>query len=297
MQVGAADRCGSDPEDDIVVLYQARVGNVFDSNIVGAVVGQRFHGQSLRDGFLDVGQDGPPSSTPLASIHREFVVLKGFVSWQSVITAGCLLALPSAAQETVFYKCTDAAGKVSMQNGTPCAPGMKQEVRRIGEVRSAPLPTRRPEPPAPPPPPRYGEFVLVSGPQMRRQAADPAAADRPAPPPLYQCKTWDEVQYLGEEAEPPPRCAPLQVVGIDGRPAVGIGSACEMKADTCTAVPDGQLCVAWLRRLDEADFRRTHAAAADRADREAAFQRILGQVAPSRCATAQMLEDEAKARP
>ena len=39
----------------------------------------------------------------------------------------------AAAQETVFYKCTDAKGNVIMQNGTPCAPGQKQEIRRIGE--------------------------------------------------------------------------------------------------------------------------------------------------------------------
>ena len=42
------------------------------------------------------------------------------------------------AQETVFYKCTNAKGEVSMQNGTPCAPGMKQEIRRIGEVKTVP---------------------------------------------------------------------------------------------------------------------------------------------------------------
>ena len=39
----------------------------------------------------------------------------------------------ASAQATVFYKCTNAKGEVSMQNGTPCAPGMKQEVKRIGE--------------------------------------------------------------------------------------------------------------------------------------------------------------------
>lgn len=204
-----------------------------------------------------------------------------------------LLALLGAAQETVFYKCTDAAGKVSMQNGTPCAAGMKQEVRRIGEVRTAPLPTRAAAPRPEPVVPEYGEFVLVSGPQMRKQAADPAAADRPPPPPLYQCKTWDEATYVGEDAEPPPRCAPLQVVGIDGSAALGMGSACEMKADTCTALPDDQLCAGWLRRLDEADFRRTHAPPADKPAREETYRRLHERIAPSRCATREMLEAEA----
>ena len=47
------------------------------------------------------------------------------------------------AQETIFYKCTDAKGSVSMQNGVPCGPGMKQEVKRIGEVRTVPVPVKK----------------------------------------------------------------------------------------------------------------------------------------------------------
>ena len=47
----------------------------------------------------------------------------------AVIAAICLALLPVprplAAQDMVFYKCTNAKGEVSMQNGTPCAPGMK----------------------------------------------------------------------------------------------------------------------------------------------------------------------------
>ena len=51
-----------------------------------------------------------------------------------------------AQDQTVFYKCTDAKGQVSLQNGTPCAPGMKQEVRRIGEVKTVPVPAKKPAP-------------------------------------------------------------------------------------------------------------------------------------------------------
>ena len=51
-----------------------------------------------------------------------------------ILALALLFATHAAcAQETVFYKCTDAKGNVSMQNGVPCAAGMKQEVRRIGE--------------------------------------------------------------------------------------------------------------------------------------------------------------------
>ena len=90
---------------------------------------------------------------------------------RGLVIALLLLCLPwtARAQETVFYKCTDARGGVSMQNGTPCAPGMKQEIRRIGAVKTVPVPARQPKAEEPPPEPKqYGEFVLVSGPAMQR---------------------------------------------------------------------------------------------------------------------------------
>jgi hypothetical protein len=89
-----------------------------------------------------------------------------------VIAAVLLLAsLGAQAQETVFYKCTDAKGNVSMQNGVPCAAGMKQEVKRIGEVRTVPVPAKKPAvAEAPEAKPEYGEFVMVRGPRSEARA-------------------------------------------------------------------------------------------------------------------------------
>ena len=206
--------------------------------------------------------------------------------WAVAITAvGLALLLvphPAAAQDTLFYKCTNAKGEVSMQNGTPCAPGMKQEIRRIGEVRTVPVPAKKPEAPAPPPPPVYGEFVLVSGPNMKRQPA-PEAAALPPPPPLFQCKTWEGDTYFGETGTPEPRCIPLQVTGIGGAANLGAGSACEMKPDACTATPPEQLCEAWLRRLDEAEFKLKYASRDDEDERKRAFEAIDAKVKASNC--------------
>ena len=199
------------------------------------------------------------------------------------------LALPTDAQETLFYKCTDARGNVSMQNGTPCAAGMKQEVRRIGEVRTVPVPAKRPDAPAPPPAPAYGDFVLVSGPNMQRAPAAEAAA-LPPPAALYHCRTWEGETYYGDVAEPPPRCAPLQVMGIDGSAALGAGLACEMKHDACSVVPDAQLCAAWYRRMDEAEFKWKYAARADEAARKAAFDAIDAAIKASSCSPVAPLE-------
>lgn len=187
------------------------------------------------------------------------------------------------AQETIFYKCTDAAGAVSMQN-TPCAAGMKQEIRRIGEVKTVPVPQKNPVVEEAPPAPVYGEFVMVSGPAMQRKPA-PEAATLPAPPALFQCSTWNGETYLGTTATPEPRCAPLQVVGIDGTQALGMGQACEMKQDDCTAIPGEQLCAAWYRRLDDAEFRLRYANRSNEHERKAAFDAIDAQIKASQCAT------------
>ncbi|HQX94435.1 hypothetical protein [Thermomonas sp.] len=196
-----------------------------------------------------------------------------------------LLALApraASAQATLFYKCTNSRGEVSMQNGTPCAAGMKQEVRRIGEVKTVPVPAKKPEPAAAAAAPVYGDFVLVSGPNMKRMPV-PEAATLPPPPPLFQCRTWQGDTYFGESNAPAPRCVPLQVTGIDGSAGLGAGSACEMKYDACTATPAEQLCDAWLRRLDEAEFKLKYASRDDEAGRKAAFESVEAKVKASRC--------------
>jgi hypothetical protein len=192
--------------------------------------------------------------------------------------------LPHAAtaQETVFYKCTDAKGNVTMQNGTPCAPGQKQEIRRIGEVRTVPVPAKKPAAETPPPAPVYGDFVLVRGPNMKRKPA-PEAAVLPPPPPLFQCKTWEGDTYSGEEETPEARCVPLQVTGIGGSAGLGAGTACEMKPDACTAIPPEQACDAWLRRLDEAEFKLKYAGRDNLDDRQRAFDAIDAKIKASSC--------------
>ncbi len=201
-----------------------------------------------------------------------------------LLCAMLLLATRDApAQEsTVFYKCTDAKGNVSVQNGTPCAAGMKQEIRRIGEVRTVPVPPKKPDAEKPPATPVYGDFVLVSGPNMKRTPA-PEAVGLPPPPPLFQCRTWDGDDYLGENAEPPARCAPLQVVGIDANQQMGAGIACEKRDDTCTAIAEEGLCEAWLRRLDEAEFKLKYAGDDNRGERQVNFDAIDTKVKASHC--------------
>lgn len=207
-----------------------------------------------------------------------------------------LFSVAASAQETIFYKCTDAKGTVSMQNGTPCAAGMKQEIRRIGEVRTVPVPAKKKPLEVTPEAPIYGDFVMVSGPNMKRKPA-PEAAELPPPPALFQCRTWDGNDYLGEVEKPSPRCVSLQVIGIDGTQQLGAGEACEMRYDTCTAIPDEALCDAWFRRLDDAEFKLNYASDDNRRERQMALDGIDAKVKASKCSPVAPVADPAATPP
>ena len=153
----------------------------------------------------------------------------------------------SAGESVVIYRCTDAGGAVTFQNDVPCPKGAAQE-RRMMEVAApvaapaaVPLPAVEPRvrPPAP--------------------AVDPGAppsiaiAERQPPPPLFECRTWDDRRYLGDLASPPERCAPLQTTGVGGAPGMGAGAACELVSDQCAPVAEDALCDGWRLRLREAE--------------------------------------------
>jgi hypothetical protein len=177
----------------------------------------------------------------------------------------------------VIYRCVDpASGAVTLQNDVPCPKGQQQTVRKVAPVptfrppAAAPVaPATRPDPkPAAPPPPVAAE--------------PPPPAMRTPPPPLFQCHTWDDKDYLGDTAEPPGSCVALETVGIDGSAALAAGQACEMRRDTCTPVPAEQLCVAWKKRVDEAEFRWKIAGGRDD-DQKAEFDRVARVYRASTC--------------
>ncbi|MEQ1511957.1 MAG: hypothetical protein ABL934_04670 [Lysobacteraceae bacterium] len=165
-----------------------------------------------------------------------------------VVALVALTLHPTArAQDNVtIYRCVDASGAVTLQNDVPCPKGSQQTVRKIGVLPTIPAP---PAPVVKPP-------AAAPAPQSTPPAPPPApAVARIAPPALFQCRTWDERDYLGDTAEPPATCAPVQSVGIDGSTELGAGTTCEMRQDACVAIPAEQLCASWKKRVDEAEFR------------------------------------------
>lgn len=187
-----------------------------------------------------------------------------------------LVPLAAARESVVIYRCTDAAGALTMQNDVPCPAGTRQEQ----EVIESPLPPLAPAyvPPAPepPPPPASTSSAEV--------VSEPVAEIEHPPPPLYQCRTWDERRYLTDDSAPAERCAPLRTVGIGGAPGIGAGAACEMVIDTCEQLPSEGLCEAWQRRLREAEADLRFGRYESRQSAEAEIERVAGIAAQSDCA-------------
>lgn len=121
------------------------------------------------------------------------------------VALACLL-LPcagnAAAQATppatvTVYRCTDGAGKVSLQDA-PCAKGQAQQAREMQRPVDAPATAAAPASPAP-----------------RAPAGPPAPRTvYLAPPrPLYECVTPDGTRYTSDDGRGNPRWVPLWTLG------------------------------------------------------------------------------------
>ena len=196
-----------------------------------------------------------------------------------LLCSAALIAVATIAhaQDTrtdTIYRCTDARGALTIQNGTPCPKGSKQQVQTVEAPMVIPryeappaIVTRVPEPP-PEPAPAEPE---------RPQAPPPARLDdaqRLPPPPLYQCNTCDNDRYLSEDPEPKPRCVALQTTGLAGDPNRAGGQACEMKYDLCARVPDGTACEGWKQRQREIESTWRYAPGSDKPRLQEEFARV-----------------------
>ncbi len=182
-------------------------------------------------------------------------------SLAGALTVLALCPRAHADNDITIYRCVDASGAVTLQNDVPCPKGSQQTLRKIGVLPTLPAPPAAvvKPPAAPPAPPPV--------------APAPEPLVRTAPPALFQCRTWDERDYLGETAEPPATCAPVQSIGIDGSTELAAGTTCEMRQDTCAGVPAEQLCASWKKRVDEAEF-RWKIGGGRNDDRKAEFDRL-----------------------
>ena len=209
-----------------------------------------------------------------AVVGAPTAMTSAMTSAMTIALALCAPARVHAQNNITIYRCVDASGAVALQNDIPCPKGSQQTVRRVGVLPTLPAPRAAPvKAPAAVPAPPTAPAPL---------AAAPAPAVRVAPPALYQCSTWDQRDYLGDTAEPPATCAPVQSVGIDGSAELGAGTTCEMRQDACVVVPAEQLCASWKKRVDEAEFRWKFGGGRND-DRKAEFDRLSTTYRQSTC--------------
>lgn len=194
------------------------------------------------------------------------------------------LGTPLAAQEVVFYRCTDASGAVTLQNGTPCAKGSKQEKRVIQGVPTGSLPTAAAPAPAPVPALPPAPAAPAAPPRVAPKPAAVADEDRLPPPALFECRTYDNGRYLSDDGQPPPRCAPVAVTGLDGTNNTAAGSACQMVSDQCQRITDDALCTSWKQRLREAESQLRFGTTAQRDTAQGDVERMRRIVNESSCA-------------
>lgn len=200
----------------------------------------------------------------------------------SLLAALLLPASGALAQSVVMYRCTDAAGALTVQNDVPCPKGSKQERRVIESVPTAPAPhVAVPSPsPARPPAPDVAATATAS---PATAAATTADADRLPPPALFECRTYDNDRYLSDDGLPPQRCAPMTTVGIGGGSGPGAGQACQMVSDQCQRIADGALCESWKARLLEAQAALRFGRRDNRDGAQAEVDRVQRVVRESTC--------------
>jgi hypothetical protein len=197
-----------------------------------------------------------------------------------LLVLAATLATPArGGDQVVVYRCTDQAGHVTIQNDVACPAGSRQH-RQVIDTPPAlpayvPREVRMPEVVA-------GEQAQVEARIAEAVPAPVPEAERTPPPALYQCRTWDGQDYLTGDGTPAQRCAPLQVVGLDGTSAQSAARACEQVTDQCAAVPEAQLCSSWRRRVAEAEFRWKFAGGRD-GDKRLAYEQLAATLANSTC--------------
>ncbi|PJJ95851.1 hypothetical protein CO641_14580 [Lysobacteraceae bacterium NML91-0213] len=148
-------------------------------------------------------------------------------AFAAALLAFAFAAVPAApAQgEVTLYRCTDARGTVSVQD-TPCAAGLRQDVRTMQRPQDPPPGSRAPPPaeaaPAPPP---------------ARTSQSVQTIVLRTPQPMYECVTADGDRYTSDNGDGNPRFVPLWTLGVPYGYGYGHGPVAPRVRDRPVASP------------------------------------------------------------
>ena len=204
-----------------------------------------------------------------------------------------LVPLPAVADDTVFFRCTDAGGNLTIQS-VACPAGSEQRIQRISAPVRAPadVPSATVAPPSRltmPPLPQEGDedSGLLDSAALRPEAPTAGPDDTvPAKPPLpeiYQCVSAEGSRYLHEREPAPSRCESLAITGLGGSSAPSNAASCEVVRDVCAPVAEAQRCSSWQQRFRDARGRERFAAPENQAAATAERARLEAVLAESDC--------------
>lgn len=229
------------------------------------------------------------------------------------------MASPALADDTIVFRCTDAADNVSVQS-TPCPKGSHQVMQRMsaGPSRAETSVSTRITPPAPPssaPPsspaaaaPATAGVPLIPGTQIPMErtiseayqvergnaildsanlprpgdANEEADASKPPLPAIFQCQRADGGRYLHELEPSPAHCELLNVTGLGGATPVNAAS-CEVVRDDCQEIAETDRCGAWQQRFRNARGRESFASSDRKAAASAERARLEAVLEASSC--------------
>jgi hypothetical protein len=134
------------------------------------------------------------------------------------------------------YRCTDSAGKVSLQD-RPCADSGKQQVLEM----TRPVDAKTPDVAI-----REKPKTIIVQTTQAPQALIP-------PPDLFRCTDFDGNVRDSEMFDRNPRCVPLWVLGFNTR-----SNACSWVEDSCVRYEGRELCNRWRERLRQAELDLRH---------------------------------------
>ena len=204
-----------------------------------------------------------------------------------------LVPLPAAADDAVFFRCTDAGGNLTIQS-VACPAGSEQRIQRISAPVRAPAVVDSTPPPSTtehtmPPLPQAGDADsgLLDSAALRPQAPaaehDETAPPKPPLPEIYQCVAADGGRYLHEREPAPSRCESLALTGLGGSQAPSNAASCEVVRDACEPVAEAQRCSSWQQRFRDARGRERFATPDNQATATAERARLEVVLAGSDC--------------
>lgn len=202
------------------------------------------------------------------------------------LLSALLLTAPGAvAQKVVIYRCTDAAGALTVQNDVPCPKGSQQDRRVVEPLPTVAAPRAAIATPPAPATPVITRAAITAASSVATAANAPtiADADRLPPPVMFECRTYDNDRYLSDDGLPPQRCVPMTTTGIGGGSGPAAGEACQMVSDQCQRIADGALCESWTMRLREAQATLRFGSSSQRDAAQAEVDRVGRVVRESTC--------------